>query len=257
MDASTLAFYEGLADEYHLLYADWQKSIAYQREVLERLILSRLGRAPTAILDCSCGIGTQALGLASRGYRVHATDLSPRAVERAAREAKTLGVPLTTGVADLRTLEAQVAGTYDVVLSCDNALPHLLTDADLTAALRSMRAKLEPGGLLLASVRDYDALAQQRPSFTSERVMETPEGRRITFQIWDWTPDGRGYRFQQFLVKPSRGGWQTSCHTGEYRALRRAELEQAVASVGLTGVQWHTPEQSGYYQPIVTALAPA
>ena len=64
--------------------------------------------------------------MALRGYQVHGTDISPAAVERAQREAARLGATLTTAVADLRALDA-VPGTYAVVLSCDNALPHLLT----------------------------------------------------------------------------------------------------------------------------------
>ncbi len=46
-------------------------------------------------------------------------------------------------VADVRDLSA-VTGDFDVVLSCDNALPHLLDDVGLLTALRSMRRKLGP-----------------------------------------------------------------------------------------------------------------
>jgi tRNA/tmRNA/rRNA uracil-C5-methylase (TrmA/RlmC/RlmD family) len=41
------------------------------------------GRERAAVLDCACGIGTQALGLALRGHRVVGTDVSARAVVRA------------------------------------------------------------------------------------------------------------------------------------------------------------------------------
>jgi glycine/sarcosine N-methyltransferase len=252
-DLDVLSFYENLADEYHLLFADWRQSVARQGEILEGLMLGLLGRRPATILDCSCGIGTQALGLAGRGYRVHATDLSPRAVERAAREARRMGVPLSTGVADFRTLDARVEGTFDVVLTFDNALPHLLTDEELTQAARAMRSKLAPGGLFLASVRDYDALARERPRFDSGRVMEGPDGRRVTFQVWDWSEDGRTYQVNQFVVRQTGSRWDTHCHSGTYRALRREELHRAFSGAGFTDLRWHTPEQSGFYQPVVSA----
>jgi 2-polyprenyl-3-methyl-5-hydroxy-6-metoxy-1,4-benzoquinol methylase len=145
MPDSTFEFYQQLAKDYHLIYADWTKAIERQGATLDRLIRAQIGGPPLTVLDCSCGIGTQAIALARRGYTVHATDLSPAAVERAAREAAAQGAALTVGVADFRTLETQVAGMFDVVLSCDNSLPHLLTDDDLRRAARSMRAKLRAG----------------------------------------------------------------------------------------------------------------
>jgi len=51
------AFYDALAENYHLIFADWEASIARQADVLAGL----LGGART-VLDAACGIGTQALG---------------------------------------------------------------------------------------------------------------------------------------------------------------------------------------------------
>jgi 2-polyprenyl-3-methyl-5-hydroxy-6-metoxy-1,4-benzoquinol methylase len=79
---------------------------------------------PARVLDCACGIGTQALGLAREGYRVHATDLSGAAVRRAETEARARGIQATFGVADMRSLPEAVGGGFDVVVSADNALRH-------------------------------------------------------------------------------------------------------------------------------------
>jgi glycine/sarcosine N-methyltransferase len=163
MSDSVLEFYEGLAGDYHQLFADWRQSVERQGGVLEALLRRQGVPPPRSLLDCSCGIGTQAIGLALRGYTVHATDLSPASVARAEREARALGASLTTGVADMRTLDTQVPGRFDAVLSCDNAVPHLLTDADLDAAARALAAKLVPGGVLLVSIRDYDTLRAAPP----------------------------------------------------------------------------------------------
>jgi len=92
MDDSTLQFYDGLSGDYHLLFEDWPKGVRWQGEVLDRLLRRLLGDRPLSILDFCCSIGTQAIGLALLGHRVHDTDLSPAAVERAAREATVFGV---------------------------------------------------------------------------------------------------------------------------------------------------------------------
>lgn len=78
-------FYDGFAADYHLVYGDdWESAVERHGEALARLIR---GLRPEAldVLDCSCGIGTQAIGLARRGYRVHGTDLSPRRRARPGR----------------------------------------------------------------------------------------------------------------------------------------------------------------------------
>jgi SAM-dependent methyltransferase len=173
---SVAGFYDGLAAEYHLLFADWDASVRRQGEILDRLIGGQLAQQePKRVLDCSCGIGTQAIGLALRGHRVHGTDLSPAAVERAQREAARLGATLTTEVADLRDLGALDVrdGTFDVVLSCDNAVPHLLTDEDLSRAAAGMYAKLRPDGLLVVSMRDYDQIIAEKPRYPACSIART------------------------------------------------------------------------------------
>lgn len=257
MADSVTAFYDGLASEYHLLFADWDAAVRRQGGILDRLIRSQLGeqteRAPVSILDCSCGIGTQAIGLAERGYRVHATDIAPAAVERAAREAARFGVSLTTGVADLRALRT-VPGAYDVALSCDNAIPHLLTDDDLQLAVAGMHARLRDGGLLVVSLRDYDQLLAERPRADMPRVFERPTGRQIAFQVWDWATDALTYTVHQFIVHEQAGGaWQTHHEAAVYRALQRSELTAFLRHAGFRDIRWHEPADSGYYQPIVTA----
>jgi glycine/sarcosine N-methyltransferase len=140
-------FYDELAPHYHLIFGDWKRTVLRQSLVLDGLIRDRKGLPPLSVLDCSCGIGTQAIGLALRGYRVHGTDLSRRAVERAEEEAATFGVVASFAVADMRALDSRVAGTFDVVISCDNALPHLLSDDDIRLAARGMWTRLNAGGL--------------------------------------------------------------------------------------------------------------
>jgi glycine/sarcosine N-methyltransferase len=247
------SFYDGLASTYHLLFPDWQASSQRQAAALDRLIAAELGPGPRAIFDAACGIGTQAIGLALRGHRVYACDLSPEAVARAEREAARAGVAMTFAVADLRSLGDRVPGSFDVVLAADNALPHLLDDADLELAVRNMAGTLRPGGLFLASIRDYGRLAIERPRTEGPRVFDDPDGRRIAFQVWDWADDGRHYELHQFILRQRDEGWQTEQFTTPYRALLRRDLGAALAKAGLTRITWHEPDASGFFQPIVTA----
>jgi len=127
---SVREFYDELAPLYHLVYEDWEASVARQGAALASLIAECWGADARAVLDAALGIGTQALGLIRRGFRVTGSDVSIGAVSRARREAATRDLPLVSLVADFRALPVRSAA-FDVVLVCDNALPHLDGDADI------------------------------------------------------------------------------------------------------------------------------
>ncbi|WP_422661256.1 class I SAM-dependent methyltransferase [Paenibacillus sp. EC2-1] len=169
MDESVLDFYNDLTEDYHLIFVDWHHAISWQGEVLSKFIHSKLeclSKEVTSLLDCSCGIGTQAIGLANHGFKVTGTDLSPVSIARARIEADSFGVEINFGIADFRSLEKDVSGVYDVVLSADNAVPHLLTDKDLYLAVSNMYSKVKDNGMLLISIRDYNELVKEKPRVT-------------------------------------------------------------------------------------------
>ncbi len=70
MNEPVREFYDGLADQYHFLFADWREEVAKQGEALAAIIRREAGPAAASVLDCACGIGAQAIGLGLRGYRV-------------------------------------------------------------------------------------------------------------------------------------------------------------------------------------------
>ena len=248
-------FYDRMSVEYHHnMGFDWEEVMRDEGAVIHRFLEGQMGhQGPLSLLDCTCGIGTQALGLALQGHRVHASDLSPVSVDCARREAADFGVAMAFSVADFRDLGAVISDTFDVVISCDNAIAHCLEDDDLAAALASMKTRLKPDGLLLLSLRDYDELIKDKPRFTSQHVQDRPDGRRVVFQLRDWADDGRRYRAHQFLIKENEDGYGLKHFETVHRALLRDEMMAALRDAGYRDIRWHHPEESGYYQPIVTA----
>ncbi len=88
-----------------------------------------------------------------------------------------------------------------MIISCDNAIPHLLTDEDLRLAASQFWNKLKPNGLFIASIRDYDQAIEKKPRYTNPQIYDSAEGRRIIFQVWDWLQEGNIYQVHHFLVK--------------------------------------------------------
>ncbi|WP_328833385.1 class I SAM-dependent methyltransferase [Streptomyces sp. NBC_00252] len=253
MTSPVREFYDALAADYHLIFPDWDTSMTAQARALDGIVRARLGAGPYRMLDCSCGIGTQAIGLARAGHRVVGSDLSPAAVARAAAEAAARDAVLPVTVADMRELPYRDA-VFDAVVCADNSLPHLLTADDIRIALAGMRRVLRDGGLLLLTVRDYDEIRAARPTSTPPQVSTTARGRAVTFQLWHWHDDGERYDLEHFQLFPAAdGGWEVRVRRTAYWALTRGELSDAVADSGFSEVGWHEPEASGFYQPVLTA----
>jgi SAM-dependent methyltransferase len=247
-------FYDALAPDYPLLFPDWWTAAQWHGAVIARVLADRNVRPPARLLDCTCGMGTQALPLAALGYRTTGTDLSRRAVERARREAQLRGIPVALGCADVREVRAAVTGTFDAVISCDNSLPHLLTDQDLQRAVASIRACLGEGGILVASIRDYDGLRRTRPAGVPITLHGEPGSRHGAGQSWTWSADAEHVDITLFTFREgTTGSWAVSAHETRYRALRRRRLSQALRDQGFASPQWLLPAQSGYYQPLVVA----
>lgn len=248
-------FYDELSDDYHRIYSDWDASIRRQGGALHPL----LGKERSAVLDCSAGIGTQAIGLALLGHRVTGTDLSPRAVARAAREAARRRLTLHAAATDMRQLPFSDGG-FDAVVCADNSLPHLLTEDEVHAALAEMRRVLGPDGRLLVSTRPYDDLLHDRPvamppqvSWPADRTGAAE--RAITFQLWHWHDDGERYDVELFQLLPAGGEWHVKVRRSTYWALGQARLTALAAEAGFVELSWRTPQETGFFQPLLVARA--
>ncbi len=252
MTGETAGFYDSLAEQFDLIFENWDASMKRQASALGALLERELSSDRLRILDCACGIGTQALGLAARGHSVTGTDLSAAAVARARREASQRGLSLDFGVADMRDLSAVAGSGFDVVLAADNALPHMVSDCDLQQAARSIACKLKPGGLFVASIRDYDQAVLQRPAIQGPAFFTDGGLRRIVHQVWDWT-EAREYTLHLYITRETEAGWECSHYTSRYRALLRSELAGILSSAGFGDIRWLMPEESRYYQPIALA----
>ncbi len=246
----TQSFYDELAPQYDSLFLDWPGAVREQARILEG-IFQRCGFDRGArVLDCACGIGTQAIGLAALGYEVTASDLSEGALREARRRAAESGAALRFERADFRALSETFSEHFDFVIAMDNALPHMLTKGELAAAVGSIVERLRPGGLFVASIRDYDSLLKTKPPYSPPYIHKTDRGQRVSFQTWDWTGDS--YALTQYMIE-DEGQLGVSSFRCEYRALRRAELTELLLAAGCRTADWLFPEETGFYQPIVAA----
>ncbi len=74
----------------------------------------------------------------------------------------------------------------------------------------------------------------------------------ITFQLWDWHPDGQHFDLQHIQLKPNADTYVVRVRRATSWALTRAELTDAAHAVGYSSTTWHDPEDSDFGQPLLT-----
>ena len=243
-------FYDNMAASYDKLFRDWEATTREQAELLDRLFAEQGYDRSARILDCACGIGTQAIGLARLGYGITASDISRGELAQARERAEKNQVSIRFQQADFTALETVFDEQFDIVMAMDNAIPHMLTADALESAIRSITDRVAPGGMFAASIRDYDALLESKPPYSPPYIHETVAGRRVSFQTWAW--EGDNYRLTQYIID-DEDTLHISKFECEYRATRRAEMTALLSKYGCTEVRWLFPEETGFYQPIVVA----
>ena len=246
----TQTFYDNLASHYDKLFLDWHAATQEQAIMLDKIFQAQGFDRSAQILDCACGIGTQTLGLAALGYPVTASDLSQGALAEAKQKAADNNLAVRFEQADFCDLSKVFDEQFDIVIAMDNALPHMLSDKALDTAVESILGQLRPGGMFVASIRDYDALLTEKPPYSPPYIHKTAQGQRVSFQTWTW--DGDRYKLIQYIIDDETN-LQIEKFECEYRAVRREELTAQLLSHGCRDAVWHFPEETGFYQPIVTA----
>ena len=102
-------FYDDMATQYDKLFLDWESESDEQAVILDRLFKDRGFDRTARILDCACGIGTQAIGLARLGYDVTASDISDAELAEAKARAAQRGLAPCVARADNNKISQRIS----------------------------------------------------------------------------------------------------------------------------------------------------
>jgi SAM-dependent methyltransferase len=245
------AYYDRLASYYKFLFQDWEASVQRQASVLDSVIREYFGADVHGILDAACGIGTQCIGLAQLGYAVTASDISPVEIEWARAEAEIRGLQIPFEVGDMRQLAGLFSDSFDVVIACDNAIPHLLSEAEILQAFEQFYQCTTPQGGCIISVRDYACMERSGSRFYPRTIHTTADGRVVVFDVWEF--EGDFYDFTTYIIedKNQPAAAVEIIRGGRYYCITTAALERLMRQAGFQQVVTLTDR---FYQPLIVGV---
>lgn len=240
-------FYDQLSSLYHLIFLDWQASINKQGLQLSEIIEAEWPKSKK-MLDVSCGIGTQAIALTQNNYLVRASDLSSQSINRAKDESKKRKLMIDYYVNDMRnTFEFHGTG-FDVVLSADNSIPHLLNDSEILDTFKQFYQCLKQGGGVLLTVRDYQNEERGKNIFKPYGIRIEGQKRFVIYQIWDFMGDI--YELSFFFIEEDLVTNEIRTHVmhSRYYAISIVKLCDLLQKAGFKKVR---RIDNIFYQPVL------
>jgi SAM-dependent methyltransferase len=244
-------YYNALAPYYKLIYPNWDASVEQQAAALDGVIREFWADNVHTILDAACGIGTQSIGLAQLGYTVVASDISSAAIQLARAEASKRKLDIAFCIGDMLQLWRIHQRQFDIVIACDNAVPHLLSDADILSALEQFNQCTRQGGGCIISAHDYAKMNRSQKRLYPRVPHETSDHRTVMLDLWKF--DGDFHETTTYVVEDQG---QATAQTrvirgGRCYCVTIAKIEALVAQAGFSEVR---TLRDRFFQPLVIGI---
>jgi SAM-dependent methyltransferase len=196
--------YREIAERY-----DWMVRQDPIRKAFFRTLFVQYG--VKSVLDCACGTGWDLVLFASLGCSVQGSDLSEAMLARAAKRLADSRLEIPLHQVDFCRLPEHFEARFDAVVCLSNSINEPLEDSGTLQALRSMKAVLREGGILVFDQGQTDASMANPPRFApivNERdfsrlfTMEYTQDR-MKVHVFDFihTEEERDFQCSSFLLR--------------------------------------------------------
>jgi SAM-dependent methyltransferase len=181
--------YEALAEVYEWLISEAKLTPAEFAASFDDVV--SLLPSNAQVLDCSCGTGQLAVGLAGLGIQVVATDASEAMVRRTAQLSAEFGAAVRTVRADWEELPDHFDdASFDMVFCVGNSLHHAVGARGWVAALESMSRLLRRGGRLVLTSRTWELVRARGSRLDiSDRLVRRNGRDAVVVYRWEIAPD--------------------------------------------------------------------
>ncbi|MFI5731240.1 methyltransferase domain-containing protein [Kribbella sp. NPDC051587] len=250
--------YDSLAEVYEWLISDAKLPPAEFAAAFDDAL--SLVPSNARVLDCSCGTGQLAVGLAGRGMEVVATDASAAMVRRTAELAEECGASVRTLRADWQELPDHFGdATFDAVFCVGNSLHHAQGASGRAAALASMSRLLRRGGHLVLTSRNWELVRSRGSRLDiSDRLVRRNGHDAVVIYRWDIAPQWADEHHIEIAIAQvdATGPVRVRSELLSSWPYRHDQLEDELQSVGLRTVSnTFNPDAENYTVIATKALA--
>lgn len=188
-----------------------------------------------SVLDCTCGTGIQALGLAALSYDVSASDISNEMIAIVQAKAAQSDLQIETKQADFRSLHAWVGHRFDAVITGGNSISLLENLEEVDQVLKSAIRLLNPHGVVVIGGRDYGLVRD-----AGETIL--PRRSRFRNGNPEWIFDLRLFGAQRVrvihtFISVVNGRWDVQSYVKSHLYLSADELVARMRLSGLTNIE--------------------
>jgi ubiquinone/menaquinone biosynthesis C-methylase UbiE len=223
------AIYDEMASVFDYEVEDWEAAMKTYVEYIKPILVENHVKT---LIDCSCGTGIQAIGLAREGFRVTASDISEEMIRAASKNASKHGVDIEFVQSSFLDLKTNFSRKFDAVISMGNAFSHMLTDQDAVEALKNMRSLLrDDNGLCLCDIWNYVTLCAKKKRF----IPLVMKDDAIVLQVRDFFDPGRvDVNFLYFIKLNDK--WQHRNVSMKLRPITTDQLQRFFMEAGFKDI---------------------
>ena len=222
--------YAGFADRYDLFGGEFGQHDPEQASFFGQLFARHGARS---ILDCACGTGQHLHLFHTLGCQVTGSDISPSMLDQARKNLAGAGIEVPLHQADYRTLPERFGTRFDAVTCLSSSLLHMEGDDQALRALRSMRAVLRQGGILVLTQGTTDRQWAEKPRFIL--ASNTKELTRLF--VIDYL--GAGARYNVVDIYRGGGGEELEVWSIEYaQVLLHDDQDRLLRAAGFSPVEF-------------------
>ena len=237
------------AHYYDLLYRD--KDYQAEADYVAGLI-RRFHPGARLLMELGCGTGKHALLLADLGFSIHGIERSPEmlalALEATADNRQSINKgSLSFSEGDIRTV--RLTERFDVIIALFHVISYQTTNEDVTAAFKTARHHLQPGGIFIFDVWYGPAVLTERPEVRIKRMADSQtEITRLAEPVLHHNENLVDVNYHVFVRDRATGAVKELQETHVMRYFFKLEIELIASHNGLSilnAEEWLTGKSIG------------
>jgi SAM-dependent methyltransferase len=217
---------ELLGSIYSWMLGDWETVLQEARDELRDLGIGGASSTGGVAIDLGAGTGAHSIPLAELDYSVVAVDTCAALLDQL--KGRMAGHDIHPVLGDLLSFRSFHPGMADVILCMGDTLTHLREPEDVEELFHQIKAALAPGGLFVATFRDYSSTPL---SGTSRFIPVRSDENRILTCFLEYRDDS--VLVHDLLHSRSASGWETRVSAYPKLRLDPSALQAGLHRLGL------------------------